>query len=74
MGKAASYMGVKLLADSFDHSVMDFNFFDSIFSPTVEWQPFAFSSISKLLGNASKYFTTDATFANTIANSSAVTR
>lgn len=45
MGKASSYAAVSLLADSFEHSFMDFNFLDSIFSPTMNWQPFAFSSL-----------------------------
>lgn len=45
MGLAAQYAAVSLVADSFEHSFMDFNFLDSIFSPTMNWQPFAFSSL-----------------------------
>lgn len=74
MGKAAHLAAVNLIADSFEHSFMDFNFLDSIFSPTMNWQPFAFSSLSKLAKNTAEYITTDKSFASTIANSSAALR
>lgn len=74
MGKACSYAAVSLLADSFRHSFMDFNFFDSIFSPTINWQPFAFSSMQRTAGNIWDYITTDKSFASTVANSSAALR
>lgn len=74
MGKAAEYAAVSLLADSFEHSFMDFNFLDSIFSPTMNWQPFAFSSLQKLVSNTFEYVTTDKSFASTMANSASVLR
>ena len=72
MGKAASYTSVKFLADTCTRSFMDFNFVTSIFQPTIEWQPFAFSSISRQAQNAAKFVTTDQSFATTIANSASV--
>lgn len=74
MGLAAQYAAVSLVADSFEHSFMDFNFLDSIFSPTMNWQPFAFSSLQKTIKNTVDYVTTDKSFANTIGNSASVLR
>ena len=74
MGLAAQYAAVSLVADSFEHSFMDFNFLESIFSPTMDWQPFAFSSLQRLAENVSDYITTDQSFASTIANSASVLR
>ena len=74
LGQASRYAAVKLVSDSVDHSFMDFNFMDSIFSPTMDWQPFSFSSVEKLAANAAKYVTTDASFASTMANSSSALR
>lgn len=68
------YAGVSLLADSINHSFMDFNFFESIFSPTIDWQPFAFSSLQRTTKNIVEYATTDKSFASTIANSASVLR
>lgn len=74
IAQASRYTATKLVADSVSHSFMDFNFIDSIFSPTMDWQPFAFSSLGKLGTNAWEYVTTDKSFASTMANSSAFTR
>ena len=74
IAQASRYTATKLVADSVSHSFMDFNFMDSIFSPTMDWQPFAFSSLGKLGTNAWEYVTTDKSFASTMANSSAFTR
>lgn len=53
---------------------MDFNFIDSIFSPTMDWQPFAFSSLTSLAQNTADFVTGDKDFTSSIVNSAAATR
>lgn len=74
MEQASKYAAVKFLGDTVKHSFFDFNAINSIFSPTMDWQPFAFSSLERLASSAMKCFTGDQSFSSTIANSTAVTR
>ena len=74
LDKALAYASYNFMYKTFKQSFMDFNFIDSIFSPTVDWQPMSFSAMTKLAGNTWEYMTTDKSFASTLANSSAVTR
>ncbi len=74
MGKASQYAAVSLISKSINHSFMDFNFIDSIFSPTMDWQPFAFSSLTSLAQNTADFVTGDKDFTSSIVNSAAATR
>lgn len=74
MDKAVAYASYNFFYKTLNNSFMDFNFIDSIFSPTIDWQPMSFSSMTKLANNTWEFATTDKSFASTLANSSAVTR
>ena len=74
VAQASQYAAVKLVADSFDRSFMDFNWMKSIFEPTMDWQPFAFSSLQRIGNNALECLTGDQTITNAVTNSASALR
>lgn len=59
---ALELAGANVVARSLNNSFLDFNFFDSIGSPGVSWNPFAFTWATNEVGNIYNFATGDKTF------------
>ena len=68
-GDAASAAAFGLLAKSLRNSSLDFMWWDSIFKPTIEWQPFSFGWAQQEYENISAWVTGDASFFKTVGKS-----
>lgn len=73
-GEGVKQMFMKYSIDMLEHSTRDFNFLESIFGRTMDWNPFALSVLTKTVGNISEAFTGDETLVRQLLNSTSATR
>lgn len=73
-GEGLSQIFLKYNVDILEHATRDFNFLDSIFGRTLDWNPFAISILTKTVGNISEAFTGNESLVRQLLKSASATR
>lgn len=74
MDKAVANTAIAFSTNLLKHSLLDFNFVDSIFGRGLDWTPFALETSARTIKYFGQCMTGDETFLRTLAKSAAATR